>query len=425
MSTILLCLVLLPAQNQDQDAPRDDTKPAPSAQQRRTDTVLEWNRHALDAIRRDRTPPPLAARNLAILHAAIFDSVNPIYQSHKPYLINLRATEVIDPHVAAACAAHRVLVSLYPKQKTRLNLLLQVDLAVVEKGKPKSRGITLGRYVADQILDARSKDTKTSAVYRAKQAIGVWRPIDRTPPLLPGWGAVRPFGVKNTRDFRPPAPPVLTSDAYGDELNEVKDLGSRNSKKRTAEQSIIAWFWNDGPGTSTPPGHWNQIAQVVSVDKDLTIEENARLFALLNIALADAAIVCWRSKYSYRLWRPITAIREADRDNNQTTQRDAKWEPLLPTPPFPSYTSGHSTFSGAAATILEKFFGNDDIEFTVASDGYPGMRRAYKSFSEAALEAGKSRIYGGIHFQCDNREGLALGHAVALEVFRSRLQKDQ
>src|SRR5262249_36029036 len=133
---------------------------------------------------------------------------------------------------------------------------------------------------------------------------------------------------------------------------------------------------------------------------------------------ADAGIVCWDCKYHFRYWRPVTAIREADRDGNPDTFRDARWQSLLTTPPFPSYTSGHSTFSGAAATLLAKFFGSDDVRFTVGSDGIPGTRRAYKSFSHAAHEAGRSRIYGGIHYECDNREGLALGRAVAEEVFR-------
>src|SRR5262249_27773452 len=161
----------------------------------------------------------------------------------------------------------------------------------------------------------------------------------------------------------------------------------------------IAWFWDDGAGTCTPPGHWNQIARVVAMAKQNSMADNARLFALLNIALADAAIVCWDTKFHYKVWRPVHAIRLADEDDSQDITRDAKWRSLLTTPPFPSYTSGHSTFSGAGAAILARFFGTDEIKFSIGSDGYPGMKRSFKSFSACAAEAGRSRIYGGIHYE--------------------------
>jgi PAP2 superfamily len=416
MSTIFLLLALVPGQdNQDRDV---------RVKERQPDRVLEWNEHALEAIRRDRTNPPVAARNLAIVHLAIYDVANTIEPDHKPYLVNLRALEEIDPDVAVASAAHRALVSIYPRQKERLDAILARYLDTVPRSTPKSRGITLGRYVADRVLAARKDDLKArTSTYRPLEDIGFWRPTDRAPALLPAWGETKPFGVKDVRSFRPKPPPKLTSDVYAQELNDVKSIGGRHSRERTAEQSIIAWFWNDGPGTCTPVGHWNQIARTVSLTAptELKLAQNARLFALLNMALADAAITCWDCKYRFELWRPVTAIRQADRDGNDATQRDAKWEPLLPTPPFPSYTSGHSTFSGAAAAVLEKFFGDDAFEFTVSSDGFPGTKRAYKSFSDAAKEAGRSRIYGGIHFECDNYAGQALGKAVAEEICRTRL----
>jgi hypothetical protein len=232
---------------------------------------------------------------------------------------------------------------------------------------------------------------------------------------------VTPFGIRDRSKYLAPAPPGLATDDYTRDFNEVKTVGALNSTKRTAEQSIIAWFWDDGAGTCTPPGHWNLIAREAALDHGNSLPENARLFALLNIALADAGIVCWDAKFRYRYWRPITAIRSADRTSNLDTKPDVRWLPLLNTPPFPSYTSGHSTFSGAGATVLAKFFGADDLEFTVGTDGIPGTQRSYKGFWAAAQEAGKSRVYGGIHYECDNREGLALGKAVAEEVCRTRL----
>jgi hypothetical protein len=407
---------------QDQTAPR--------VAERRPDAVLQWNQHALEAIRRDRTAPPIAARNLALMHGAIADAVNIIFQNHKPYRVRLRATKNIEPDAAVAVTAHRVLASLYPRQRTRLDRLLDRALVAVPPSEARQRGVSLGRHVADRYLDWRRDDlAPRTTSFRPSLSVGLWR---STPPgfasaLLPAWSETRPFGVRRVRAFRPIDPPELTSTEYTRDFNEVKRLGGRDSLNRTADQSIIAWFWDDGAGTCTPPGHWNQIAQEASLSQDnpLTLAENARLFALLNIALADAGIVCWDCKYHFRLWRPVTAIREADRDGNPDTHRDARWESLLITPPFPSYTSGHSTFSGAASTILAKFFGTDAVAFTVESDGIPGTRRSYRGFGHAAREAGLSRIYGGIHYECDNREGLALGRAVAEEVYRTQLQLDQ
>jgi hypothetical protein len=425
MSAVLLLLVLAtpqaapPDRSVGPDIQRKEPAPPPRVRERRPDAVLTWNGVALEAIRTARTPPPMAARNLAIFHTAIADAVNTIYQTHRPYRVRLRATEPIDPNAAIAAAAHGVLIALYPKQASKLDRDRDRALAAVTAGTAKSRGITLGRYVAERMIAWRLLDgsTRTKA-YAATQGIGVWQP---TPPgyaaaLYPHWGDVTPFGIRDKRRFRPTPPPALTSQDYTKDLDEVRTLGARNSLKRSAEQSIIAWFWEGEPGTCTPPGQWNQIAAEVALDRKNSLPENARLFALLNICLADAAIVCWDCKYHFRYWRPVAAIRRAT-----DARGDPRWLPLLETPPFPSYTSGHSTFSGAAATVLGKFFGTDKIAFTAPSDSFPGTERSFKSFSEAAREAGRSRIYGGIHYECDNREGLAIGKSVAEEVFRTRL----
>ena len=168
----------------------------------------------------------------------------------------------------------------------------------------------------------------------------------------------------------------------------------------------------DNCGTATPPGHWNIIARDVARQRGNTLDENARLFALLNIAEADAGIVAWDCKFAFNFWRPITAIQNADRDGNPDTLPEPGWRPLLLTPPFPEYISGHSTFSGAAAIVLATFFGADDIPFTTESEGLPGAARTFPSFSQAAMEAGMSRIYGGIHFMSANLSGLECGVAV-------------
>jgi hypothetical protein len=194
----------------------------------------------------------------------------------------------------------------------------------------------------------------------------------------------------------------------------VKSLGRASGSTRTADQTEIARFWADGAGTYTPPGHWNQIAAEFSSAEDLSPGENARLFAALDAALADAAIVAWNAKYTANFWRPITAIRQADNDGNPDTVSEANWLPLLGTPPFPEYTSGHSTFSGAAAELLSAYFG--DAPFSTQSLGLPGVTRNFQNFSEAANEASRSRIYGGIHYSFSGADGLTSGRAIAREV---------
>jgi membrane-associated phospholipid phosphatase len=196
---------------------------------------------------------------------------------------------------------------------------------------------------------------------------------------------------------------------YAFDFNLTKEVGDLNSATRTAEQTTIARFWADGAGTVTPPGHWNVIARELAISRGLSPAENARLFALLNIAEADAAICAWDAKYADNFWRPVTAIRAADTDGNPATDPNPAWTPLLATPPFPECTSGHSTFSGAAATVLARFFGSDAIPFVTTSEDLPGVTRSFSSFWEAAQEAGISRIYGGIHFMTANHLGLSSG----------------
>jgi len=204
----------------------------------------------------------------------------------------------------------------------------------------------------------------------------------------------------------------------------VKQLGAIDSMVRTPDQTQIALFWADGAGTATPPGHWNLIAEDVAQAKQNTLAQNARLFALLNIALADAGIVSWDAKYFYNFCRPVSAIRNADNDGNPATIGDPNWTPLLVTPPFPSYTSGHSTFSAAAATVLAGFYGTDHITFTSDSENPAAIPRTFTSFSQAAAEAGVSRIYGGIHWDFDNTQGLASGKRVGQYVLSHLLRPD-
>jgi membrane-associated phospholipid phosphatase len=228
--------------------------------------------------------------------------------------------------------------------------------------------------------------------------------------------------MKPETQYKPDGSAALGSKAYTTAFNEVKSLGGKKSARRTEDQTQIALFWADNAGTATPPGHWNEIAQTVARQRAISLAECARLFALLNMSLSDAGVLCWVIKYTHGFWRPVTAIRRAGEDGNPDTDADADWEPLLETPPFPAYTSGHSTFSAAGASLLANFFGTDRVSFATASDGLPGVTRSFGSFWAAAEEAGMSRIYGGIHWQFDNTDGLLTGKTLGTYVFRNYLQ---
>lgn len=386
------------------------------AEPSRPDMVLKWNDVALVAIRVDKTPPPVAARNLAIMHLAIYDAVMAIERTHQPYLVDLSATPGTSREAAAASAAHRTLVALYSCERDSFDKILAGCWLEIPAGPGRDNGAALGNYVAERILEARCNDgSAETGKYTLKANLGAWR---STAPffkdaLLPEWGYVKPFAIKKGTMHRPSGPPALSSLQYAAAFNEVKRLGGKDSQVRTKEQTDIAHFWADDAGTVTPPGHWNRIAQSIARDRRTTLAENARLFAHLNMSLADAGILCWVIKFTFDFWRPITAIRE--------TTDDVRWAPLLNTPPFPAYVSGHSTFSSAAAASLAESFGTDKIRFATTSDDLPGVTRTFDSLWAAAEEAGMSRIYGGIHWKFDNEDGLKVGKTLGEYVTRNTL----
>ena len=392
----------------------------------RADVVTDWNETALQAIRTDKTSPPKASRALALLHTAIYDAINGITQTHERYMVPGKPAGVASPEAAASAAGHLVLVRLFPAQQTAIDTAHNKALAAIPNSPEKNTGIHWGEWAANIILVARSTDGGEETVtHLAKDAPGEWQPTPpaSAPALLPQWARLACFAMTSGSQFRPPRMPALTSAVYAVDFNLTKQLGAKSSTARTAEQTAIAQFWADGAGTVTPPGHWNVIARDLSAQRKLTLPENARLFAMLNIALADAAILCWDCKFDCNFWRPITAIQNADSDKNPATEKDAAWMPLLDTPPFPEYTSGHSTFSGAAATVLAAFFGSDEIAFSTTSDAMQGFSRSFHSFSEAAAEAGISRIFGGIHFMSANQQGLASGARLGTYVAENFLKE--
>lgn len=387
--------------------------------------VLDWNTVLLDAVRADKTSPPKASRAMAAMHVAMFDAIVGIEGGYEPATVTVPGPAAgASADAAAACAAHDVLAVLFPGQKAAIDAAFEASLAGIPDGPAEGEGLAWGQRVGATVLAHCAADHSDATVpYEPPQGAGWWTktPPAYADPLLPQWPYVTPWALPSPSALRPTGPRTMRSAEYTRAFDEVRRLGRTDSRFRTADQTEIALFWADGPGTATPPGHWLVIADEVARDRGLTTLETARLFALLGMTVADAAIAAWDSKYAYDDWRPLTAIAGADHDGNPATTADPGWTPFIATPPFPSYVSGHSTFSAGAARLLGLYLGTDAWPFETTSDGLPGVQRSFAGFRAAAEEAGQSRIYGGIHWQYDNQDGLALGRAVAERVWATRL----
>ena len=384
--------------------------------------VIAWNRVLLSIVNTPGAQPANVqpTRNFAILHAAIYDAVNAIDRAHEPYLISVRAPRDASETAAADAAAHTALVGLYPSLQNSLDSDYAAEVGQVPNGPAKDRGVRLGEQVASDLLAIRANDG--SNVMPPPFVAGT-NPGDyaSTPPNFPTpvfttWGQVSPFVLERGDQFRPTPPPALTSDAYAAAINEVQSLGSVTSTTRTAEQTEIGKFWN-------PPiqNFWNQIAQTLALARHSDLPTTARLFAALNLSFADSAIAFYDAKYTFRLWRPVTAIRLADTDGNPNTVADPNWLPLAGnTAADPSYPGAHSTISAAGADVLASFYGHQQ-SFSVTSSALPGVTRSFTSFGVAAEEAGLSRIFSGQHTRLDHLAGLTLGHDVAGFVLHNAL----
>lgn len=394
------------------------------------DAVVNWNATMLQAIWNAATPPTIASRAMAMVGVAVFDAVAGRHGEDTYKIPGLTARPAADasPEAAAIAAADAVLNSLFPAQKPIFDSEYQATLAQVPDGRRKTDGLVWGQTVANSMIAWRSQDGSTNtSMYQPAPAGGPAGQYELTPGvssvLSPQWGQVTPWAMPvGSTQFLPPPPPALDSAQYAADFNKTKSLGGTTSTTRTPDQTAYAHFWADVPGNSvTPPGHWDEIAEHVSLQRHLSPKQNARLFGLLNIGLADAAICCWNAKYLDNFWRPVTAINDPRAAQiNPATASDPTWKPLWKTPNFPSYTSGHSTFSGAASSILSALFGKN-VHFTIGSDNMPGYSRSFTSFTAAADEAGESRVVGGIHFEFDNQAGLAVGRNLGNFVIKNFL----
>ncbi|HVS02287.1 MAG TPA: vanadium-dependent haloperoxidase [Thermoanaerobaculia bacterium] len=377
--------------------------------------AIDWNEALFEAFRASAIDPPNASRQLAILNLAMFDAVNAIERRYERYVLTDGPPEGAMPEAAVAAAGHGVLTALYPGDSARQEALLAAHLAGMPAGGPRDAGVGWGHHCAAAMLAAREGDGATAPLHWASPlGTGWWLP---TPPgffdaLMPAWPYVTPWAMTSASQFRPPGPPTINDREYLRAFRQVKALGGTVSAWRDAEQSEIARFWEDAPGTYSAPGHWQMVAHVLAQEQGLPLLETARLFALLAIAQADAAILAWDGKYHYNHWRPETAIAGAEVDGNPATVGEPGWAPWIVDPPFPAYPSGHSTFSGASSRVLARVLGRDAVPFTVGSDDLPHATRSFDSLSQAAEENGLSRIFGGVHWAYDNRDGLAAGRAL-------------
>jgi hypothetical protein len=373
------------------------------------DVVTDWNVTALNAT---AVPPNsiLQSRVLAIAHGAIYDTVRAVEGKGAAYAVDLTAPAGTSVDAAVASAAHGVLARLAPAQRPALDAALGTALSRIADGPAKSNGVDLGRQIAESSVTLRDSDQSGARmVFTPKPGAGLYQV---TPPhsmaaILPHWGSVTPFLITSRSGLEFKGPPAVSSLEFARDFEEVKSIGARASSTRTADQTAAAVFWT--VQTAVP---WHAAARAASAARGLSVAENARLFAVLSMATADSQIVAFEEKFRNPHWRPITAIRAAPDLGIAALKGNPEWEPLLGTPPHPEYPSAHAIFSGAAETVLTKFFGADVVQVSVTFPPLFGITRSYSRFSQLTEEVDNARVWGGIHFRSADKDGSAIGRKI-------------
>jgi hypothetical protein len=401
---------------------------APSALDGSSAPVIDWSLAAYDAfMAQDKYANPLGvARVLAMLHLAQHDALTAIRPTHASHALTESAPDA-DPVAAASSAAFEVLAAELPGQREALASRLARSLEASPDGAARDRGVALGQRAAAAVLQRRREDGAAGAPVAVPRKLpegeaarpGQYLPI---PPVdfvvLPAWRTLRPFGLQSPQQFRVAPPPALDSPAYTEAFNEVKRVGAKGGVARSAEESAYATFWMEFSEAG-----WNRIARTVAVERKLGLQATARLFALLNVALSDAYVAGWDSKFHYEFWRPTTAIQAASSDGNPATIADSAWQSAEPTPPVQDYPSTHSALGDAGAQVLAHVFGDaTPFSFTSPSAGPAAPARSFASFSQAADENADSRVKGGLHFRFSCQAGQALGRQVGSWVVATALR---
>jgi hypothetical protein len=378
----------------------------------RADTVTQWNQNAANALYVTAAQPPnVSVLHMAMVQGAVYDAVNAIDGGHEGYLLTSRvATPTDSKDAAAATAAYKTLVWIVPAQQPALQALYDATLAGIPDGAAKTRGIAVGDAAAAAMIAARTADGRFGLFrFLSGSGPGVWKPV------LPAFGSdpnawvkdVKPFLIERASQFRSDGPYELTSRKYAREFNEVKSVGSATSTTRTADQTHSALYWAENP-----PRTWNRIINSITAAQGTSLVDNARLFAEIYLTVADTFVAVWDEKAHYSFWRPITAIREADTDDNARTDQDKDWLPLVANPPYPEHPSGHLGLSGAVGRTLQQFFCTDKLSWT---DTTPvGMRtRSFSRVSDAVEEIVDTRVWSGIHFRNADEASVEISRKIA------------
>ena len=371
----------------------------------RCDVIMDWNAKA-DGIGAEKQLANVPnGRGQAMMHIAMFEAVNAIDRRYAPYKLNLTAERTASREAAAASAAHEVLLALYPDHKADLDATLAASLAGITDPEAKAKGIELGKKAAAAIIALRARDSIDLAEnYRPYAAPGIYVPTAL--PIESTSAAVTPWVMSTGSQFRPAPPPALTSETWTRDLNEIREIGSRNSSKRTAEQTSIARFW-----FQTGPRTYNPIVRQIATARKMDVVDCARLFALSSIAGIDAFIAVFDAKYTYNLWRPVTAIRNADLTSNPATPREESWLPLGVTPMHPEYPCAHCIVASAISTVLQAVNG-EEVELSLTSPTAPGVTRKWTRLQDYSDEVSNARVYAGFHYRFSTEVGKDMGRKI-------------
>jgi hypothetical protein len=380
------------------------------------DVVTDWDEKAVAFIQ-PRMVPPVAYRAMAIMHVAMFDAVNSIEPLYRPYYARLPATREISKEAAAAAAAGAVLMKLLPDVASDIQASLQNYLSAIPDGAAKFDGIKLGEAVAAKTLEARANDGSSAAdTYRPVTTPGVYIPTALT--VAPQWPDLAPFAMTSPAQFRPKPPVALESEQWAKDYNEIRELGAKNSSKRSARQTEDARFWLLTGPLSTHPLH-----RQIAVRKEMSVVDSARFMAVITAAEADAMIAVMDAKYKYAFWRPITAIRNGDNDGNAATEREASWQPIDNTPMHPEYPCAHCIVSSAVASAIETMLGTADIpEVTMTSPTAPGVTHRWTNLNAYADEVAAARIAAGFHYRFSTVVGQDMGRQIGIHTVKTIMQ---
>jgi len=391
------------------------------AQSAFANVITDWDEKALVTVapmaNLGGTNPYLAQRMMAMVHVAMFDTVNSIERRYKPYLVQLRADPSTSKEAAAAAAAAKVLASIDAKTANEMSGVLASYLTAVPDGVAKSDGVKIGEAVAARILEARLNDgCDAPDAYRPRTTPGVYVPTAITISSM--WPNMKPFALASPSQFRPGPPVALESDEWATDYNELKNYGGQISAKRTAQQTETARFWLVGP----PVAYHPFVRQLVTA-RQMGVVDSARFMALVAIGINDAIISILDAKYHYNFWRPITAIRNGDTDGNPATDREATWQPIANTPMHPEYPCSHCIQSGTVAGIIKAELGSGDIpEIAMTSPTAPGVTHRFTNMWAYTEEVANARVWAGFHYRFSTRVGTEMGLKVGEYVVKNVMQ---